>query len=99
MSKIPKARQRPLEIAQELKACRRPTEARRQARAIELIVSHLMVRRSPARKMPVRSRKVTPGIKREIERLAEETDLHSSQIAAQLNVNPGRVSEVLQGDV
>jgi predicted XRE-type DNA-binding protein len=48
--------------------------------------------------MPVRSKFVTPEIKREVIRLAETTNLHSSEIATRLGINPGRVSEILQGD-
>jgi hypothetical protein len=57
-----------------------------------------MRRRKPARRAPIHSARVTPAIRDKIIDLAETTDMHSSEIAAAVGVNPGRVSEVLQGD-
>ena len=48
--------------------------------------------------MPIHSNPVTPQIIREVRRLADTIDMHSSEIAAELEVNPVRVSEILQGD-
>jgi len=48
--------------------------------------------------MPTHSRSVTPQIRAQVLELAETTDMHSAEIAVQLNLNPGRVSEILQGD-
>lgn len=62
------------------------------------IIKNFMFRRSPARRAPLKSRPVTPAVKQQIIDLAESTDLHSAEIAVELNLNPGRVSEVLQGD-
>lgn len=53
----------------------------------------------PARvaKMTRRSPPLTADIAAAIKRLAKETDLLQHEIAARLNLNQGRVSEVLTG--
>jgi hypothetical protein len=94
MSNIGAARQRLSTIAGEL----RRIGQRDLASRVNDVVSNLMYRRSPARRMPIHSNPVTPQIIREVRRLADTTDMHSSEIAAELGVNPGRVSEILQGD-
>ena len=94
MSNIGAARQRLNTIAGEL---RRMGE-RDLARRVSDVVNDLMYRRAPARRMTSHSNPVTPQIIRQVRQLAATTDLHSSEIAAQLGVNPGRVSEILQGD-
>ena len=94
MSDIGAARRRLRAIAAELEAEGRADLAHR----IEEIIGGLMHRRKPARKAPRHSQHVTPEVRDKIIELAATTELHSSEIAAELNVNPGRVSEVLQGD-
>lgn len=95
MSKIPEGRQMLRDIANELRMAGDHDHADR----IIDVVDHLLVRRSPVRgRMPTTSNQVTPAIKAQIKRLARTTKLHTAEIAAQLGVNPGRVSEVLHGD-
>lgn len=93
MSNIILARQHIEQIARELTRSGERNLARRLNSALEL-----MYRRSPARRMPTHSRSVTPEIRAQVLELAETTDMHSAEIAVQLNLNPGRVSEILQGD-
>lgn len=94
MSDIGAARRRLTAIAGEL----RRIGQRDLASRVNDVVNNLMYRRRQARRMPIHSNPVTPQIIRQVRRLAATTDLHSSEIAAQLGVNPGRVSEILQGD-
>lgn len=94
MSNIVLARKKLMKMANDL---REEGEAE-YAAEIEDIVDGLMHRRKPVRKAPTHSVPVTDEVKRQIRRLAENPNLHSSEIAAQVGVNPGRVSEVLQGD-
>lgn len=93
MSNIPLARERIAQIANELRRAGQRDLAARLAG-----VTGLLNRRPAARRMRVRSRSITPTIREQILDLARTTDLHSSEIAARLGVNPGRVSEILQGD-
>jgi hypothetical protein len=93
MSNIILARQRIEQIAQELARSGQRDAARRLSSVLGL-----MHRRSPARRMPTHSRSVTPQIRRQVLEVAETTDMHSAEIAVRLNLNPGRVSEILQGD-
>lgn len=94
MSNIILARQRIREIARRLL----DRGDKEEASDLEDIVNSLMHRRRPARRAPVHSRRVSPAVRERIIELAETTDMHSSEIAAEVGVNPGRVSEVLQGD-
>lgn len=93
MSDIIRARQEIGEIAEQLKNEGQADLARRLSGVIGLLR-----RRAPVRRMPAHSQKVTPEIKRKVLELAGTTNLHSAEIAAQLKINPGRVSEILQGD-
>ena len=57
-----------------------------------------MLRRRPrVRQAPASSNKVTREMKARIRNLAEATDMTQAQIAGEMNVSPGRVSEVLNG--
>ena len=94
MSDIHKARQELVDLANELEN----NGDEDSANDIRNIVQNHMFRRSPARRAPVRSRPITERVKQRIIDMAETTDLHSAEIAVRLNINPGRVSEVLQGD-
>jgi hypothetical protein len=58
----------------------------------------LMHRRPAARRMERHSRPVSPAVRERIIELSETTEMHSAEIAAEVGVNPGRVSEILQGD-
>lgn len=93
MSNIILARQQIAQIAQEL----RRSGDRDLARRLSGVIG-LMRRRPPVRRMPTHSRTVTPQIREQVLELARTTDMHSAEIAVQLNLNPGRVSEILQGD-
>jgi hypothetical protein len=93
MSNIPLARQTIEQIARELNRAGQRDLARRLSN-----VTSLLHRRPAARRMPIHSNPITPAIRQQILELARTTDMHSSEIAAQLGVNPGRVSEILQGD-
>jgi predicted XRE-type DNA-binding protein len=94
VSDIILARQKLRGIASEL----REGGQHEVADEIEDIVEVLMLRRKAVRRAPVHSVPVTPQVKKQIEHLANTTNLHSSEIAAKVGVNPGRVSEVLQDD-
>lgn len=93
MSDIPRARKRLRTVAKEL----RRLKEKKLAAELESIIDDDLYRRKPARKMRRKSVPVTASVKAKIIQLAE-TDLHSDEIAARVGVNPGRVSEVLQGD-
>lgn len=93
MSNIILARRQIAQIAHEL----RVSGERDMARRLNGVIA-LMHRRSPARRMPSHSQSVTPAIRRQVAELARTTDMHSAEIAVRLNLNPGRVSEILQGD-
>lgn len=96
MSQIIEARKELRRIAEEM----RVRGDHDHADQIVDVVDNLMVRRSPVRgRMPTKSNQVTPAIKAQILRLAKTTSMHSAEIAVRLGVNPGRVSEVLQGDL
>ena len=93
MSNIILARQKIQQIARELRNSGERDLATRLSSVIDL-----MHRRRPARRMPSHSRSVTPQIRQQVLELARTTDMHSAEIAVHLNLNPGRVSEILQGD-
>ena len=58
------------------------------------MLSGSQVAQKPARKP---SSRITPELAQEIRRLKREQGLYNHQIAALLNINQGRVSEVLTG--
>ncbi|HVT83089.1 MAG TPA: hypothetical protein VHM90_20800 [Phycisphaerae bacterium] len=94
MSNIVRARELIEQIADNLDHGGNASAAAKQLRA----VLALMKRRSYVRRAPVHSNPVTPAIKAQIIALANANPaMHESEIAAQLGVNPGRVSEVLHG--
>lgn len=88
MSNIPKARELLLELARKL-----PPAERKQLRGI---VTAYMFREPPITRGMPKSLPVFPAIKQEILRLSK-TGLHLHEIANRVGVNPGRVSEVLNG--
>ncbi|MBB3769630.1 hypothetical protein FHS55_000216 [Angulomicrobium tetraedrale] len=65
------------------------------AHAIGEAIGNLF-RRAPVRKSPTRSNPVTINTKNNVIELADTTDLTAAQIAAIFNINPGRVTEILQ---
>ena len=93
MSDIVNARERLRQIALKLKAAGQKDLADDVESAIGM-----MKRRRAVRRMPVHSAKVTPAVRAKIIDLANTTKLDNAEIAAQVGVNPGRVSEVLHGD-
>lgn len=93
MSDIIRAREKIGQIARELKERGQSDLAVRLQGVLEL-----MRRRPAARRMAVRSESVTPEIRRKVLYFARNTNMHSAEIAVALNLNPGRVSEILQGD-
>lgn len=93
MSNIPEARRRLRAVARQL---RRAKDKKLAAEVHDAL--QLLYRRRAARRMHVKSQAVTPYIKSKVIELAESTDLHSAEIAAEVGINPGRVSEILQGD-
>ncbi len=94
MSDVVGARNKLKQIARELKKAGQKELAGR----VEQIVDEDLYRKKAVRRAPVHSAKVTPDVKERILELAETTDMHESEIAAEVGVNPGRVSEVLHGD-
>lgn len=94
MSNIKAARRRLRLIAGELIR----DGQRDMGRRINAVVNDLMYRRQPARRASSHSNPITPVIIAQARNLAATTDLHSSEIASRLGVNPGRISEILQGD-
>lgn len=95
MSNIPKARCELGRIARRLRAYGDDEAAGR----IGDVIDRYLHRRPPVRQMAARSRPVTRRVKEQIVELAQTTELHSAEIAIQVGVNPGRVSEVLHGDL
>jgi hypothetical protein len=94
MSNIVRARELIEQIADNLDSGGKPQDAAQELRA----VLALMKRRTYVRRAPVHSNPVTPAIKAQIQALAANNPtMHESEIAAQVGVNPGRVSEVLHG--
>ena len=95
MSDIIGARQALGQIATELKRAGRDDLAAR----VDVVVEKLHRRKAARPRAPVHSAKITPEIRRQVVELAtSRPDLHLSEIAAKLGLNPGRVSEILQGD-
>lgn len=88
MSNIPKAREMLKKFSTKL-----PDP---QRLALLHIVHTYLYREPNVRRPPRKSRAVTTAVRTQIFALAQ-TDMHVSEIANQLGVNPGRVSEVLNG--
>jgi hypothetical protein len=88
MSNIPMARQMLVALAEDL-----PDEQRDQ---LLDIVRAFLFRETPVRRVAPKSRGITAWARREIHRLGNsEMPIH--EIASRLGMNPGRVSEVLNG--
>jgi hypothetical protein len=92
LSDIAKARDEITAIADQLSA-----GGSEHGDQLREIVQRYMFRERAARRMPVHSRRVTPAVRERIIDLAEGTMMHSAEIAIEVGVNPGRVSEVLHG--
>lgn len=88
MSNIPKAREALLSLATTLST--------REASAIRSIVQSYLWREPAVRRAPEKSRDITPAMRAQIHALGK-TDMHISEIGHRLGINPGRVSEVLNG--
>jgi hypothetical protein len=96
MSNIPEARCQLSQMADQIEAGK--STPKDLASDIRKLIHEKLIRRSPARRMGQKSSPVTSEVKNKIIELAENTELHSAEIAAEVGVNPGRVSEILQGD-
>jgi predicted XRE-type DNA-binding protein len=57
-----------------------------------------MSRRAIVRRTPRKARPITDSVKRRINDLAAHTDMPQREIAAEVGVDGGRVSEILHGD-
>jgi hypothetical protein len=94
VSNIPKARDQIRLVIGYLRKARRHTEAAE----LERILHQYMLRDPPIRKAPVTSRRVSPGLKAAIRAdAAANPGDPLDEIAARHGVNPGRVSEILNG--
>lgn len=90
MSDIPLARERLKSLARIL-----PNAERAE---VLNIIRTCLYREPPVRKAPRKHFAVTPGMKREIRRLAAlHPSMHQDEIARLVGTNAGRVSEVLNG--
>lgn len=94
MSDISAGRQRLLLLADELRAGLSPADA---ADEIEAIIEDTLYRASSVRRTPKVSRNMTPAIGRRVRILARATRMSNAEIAHRVGVNPGRVSEALNG--
>lgn len=93
MSDIGRARKEISQIAETIEASGDAALAKQLRDVLELMKRTKYVRRARAH-----SNAVTPTVKAKILKLANDhPDMHQSEIASQLGINPGRVSEVLQG--
>lgn len=95
MSEIPKAREMLVAVADALTA----GTTTRQAAALALYaLLPMLTRDSPVRRAPVKRRPVTRALSAQICAYARQhADAHIDEIAARFDVNPGRVSEILNG--
>jgi hypothetical protein len=91
MSDIPAARRIIADVRNALRDLNQPVFVEQLTDALDLLT-----RRSAVRRMRVKSPPITSEMKQAIILRAETTDLHTVEIAVELGVNPGRVSEVLQ---
>jgi hypothetical protein len=93
-SNIPEARRKLMAVAARLALLSHKPEAAE----ITDIVRDLLTREKPIRKAPVKSVRLTPQVKTRIKNIARDypkMSLH--EIGRWTGVNPGRVSEVLNG--
>lgn len=92
MSNIPKAREMLLDFAAN--GGLSPGQAMR----VRAIVHQYMKSDKAVRRAPEKSAQITAVMKANIKRVAAwNPDMHVNEIAARFNVNPGRVSEILNG--
>lgn len=95
MSDIPAARELLRSVADGLWSGKTTRQAASLAITRALV---LMTRESPVRRAPVRKRYVTKTLAQSIRTYARlHPKAHLDEIAAHFDVNPGRVSEVLNG--
>lgn len=88
MSNIPEARRLLLLIADEAGGT--------IATDIRHVVENFMTREKYVRKAPVKSRAITSDMAQRIRTVAAlHPDMHLADIAARFDINPGRVSEIL----
>ena len=95
MSNVPQARVILRDVVKQLKT---GTITRMGAAKVVSATLPLLVRNSPVRRSPRRKRYVTQSLIRQIKAMARQNPLmHLDDIAAHFGVNPGRVSEILNG--
>ena len=96
MSNIPQGREELLLVARCLRSgIVGPKEA---STIIRNIVKSRLTREPPVRKAPVRSKAITPALKAQVRAYAARYPQASiAEIAGHFIVNPGRVSEILNG--
>ncbi|MBB3873389.1 hypothetical protein [Brevundimonas mediterranea] len=95
MSDIASARRRLVLLADELRmGTITPADA---ADEIDNVVIPQMFRAQPARQIQKKSVKMTKRLGNRARRIAAASNLSTAEIAGRLNVNPGRVSEALNG--
>ena len=94
-SNVPLAREELTQIAAELRRSL-PLSNGPIADRIDAAVLK-MTRRKVKRRAPNTSAKITPELKAEVMRLFNSGDMSNAQIASAVNVNPARVSEILNG--
>lgn len=95
MSEIPKAREILREVADGLIT----GKVTRSSAAFALYaLLPMMTRDSPIRRAPVKRQRITKQLSASICAYARQhADAHIDEIAAHFDVNPGRVSEILNG--
>lgn len=95
MSNIPAARQHLNDLSAKLRnATITPADA---ADEIDQTILPLMHRIQKVRQAPNRSRPMTRKLGAKARQLANSSRLTEAEIAAKLSINPGRVSEALNG--
>lgn len=95
MSNVPQARIILRDVAQQLKT---GAITRQNAAKVVTATLPMLTRKSPVRRSPRRKRYVTQRLIGQIKAFARQHPLmHLDDIAAHFGVNPGRVSEILNG--
>lgn len=95
MSNVPQARVILRDVAKQLKS---GSITRLNAAKVVSATLPLLTRQSPVRRSPRRKRYVTRNLIGQIKAYARQNPLmHFDDIAAHFGVNPGRVSEILNG--
>lgn len=95
MSNVPQARVILRDVVKQLKT---GTITKLNAAKVVSSTLPMLTRKSPVRRSPKRKRYVTQSLIGQIKAYARQNPLmHLDDIAAHFGVNPGRVSEILNG--